>query len=89
MKKLDEKQVKRNISFTVFMILLILSFFIFNPAWTDEKDNGIQNQYCWIKGKNFHDFKDAIKKQCTNGDLLWAQSKSPFVHCFLMASLKS
>ena len=74
MKKLDEKQVKRNVSFTVFMILLILSFFIFNPAWADEKDNGIQNQYCWIKGKNFHDFKDAIKKQCETGDLLWAVS---------------
>lgn len=74
MKKLDEKQVKRNVSFTVFMILLILSFFIFNPAWGDEKDNGIQNQYCWIKGKNFHDFKDAIKKQCKSGDLLWAVS---------------
>ena len=64
MKKLDEKQVKRNVSFTVFMILLILSFFIFNPAWGDEKGDAIQNQYCWIKGKNFHDFKDAIKKQC-------------------------
>jgi hypothetical protein len=74
MKKLDEKQVKRNVSFTVFMILLILSFFIFNPAWGDEKGDAIQNQYCWIKGKNFHDFKDAIKKQCKNGDLLWAVS---------------
>ena len=66
MKKLDEKQVKRNVSFTVFMILLILSFFIFNPAWSEEKVDDIQNQYCWIKGKNFHDFKDAIKKQCVN-----------------------
>ena len=75
MKKLDEKQVKRNVSFTVFMILLILSFFIFNPAWGDEKDNGIQNQYCWIKGKNFHDFKDAISKQCKTGDLIWVVSK--------------
>ena len=36
--------------------------FIFNPAWSDEKVDDIQNQYCWIKGKNFHDFKDAIKK---------------------------
>jgi len=74
MKKLDEKQVKRNVSFTVFMILLILSFFIFNPAWGNEESSEIQNQYCWIKGKNFHDFKDAIKKQCETGDLLWAVS---------------
>ena len=75
MKKLDEKQVKRNVSFTVFMILLILSFFIFNPAWADEKVDDIQNQYCWIKGKNFHDFKDAISKQCKTGDLIWVVSK--------------
>ena len=72
MKKLTEKQVRRNTSFTVFLILLILSFFIFNPSWGQSKD--IEN-YCWISGKNFHDFKDAIKKQCRKGDLLWAVSK--------------
>ena len=72
MKKLTEKQVRRNTSFTVFLILLILSFFIFNPSWGQSKDS---ESYCWISGKNFHDFKDAIKKQCRKGDLLWAVSK--------------
>ena len=75
MKKLSDEQIKRNVSFTVFIILIVLSFFIFNPAWgTHHKEDGSQEQYCWIKGKNFHDFKDAIKKQCENGDLLWAVS---------------
>jgi len=74
MKKMSNDQIKRNISFKVFIVLLILSFFIFNPAWSNEDGNGPQNQYCWIKGKNFHDFKDAIKKQCKSGDLLWAVS---------------
>ena len=75
MKKLSDEQIKRNVSFTVFIILIVLSFFIFNPAWgTNHKEDGTQEQYCWIKGKNFHDFKDAIKKQCENGDLLWAVS---------------
>ena len=61
MKKLDENQVKRNVSFTVFLILLILSFFIFNPAWSDEKVDDIQNQYCWIKGKTFMILKMPLK----------------------------
>jgi len=75
MKKLSDEQIKRNVSFTVFIILIVLSFFIFNPAWgTNHKEDGSQEKYCWIKGKNFHDFKDAIKKQCENGDLLWAVS---------------
>ena len=75
MKKLSDEQIKRNVSFTVFIILIILSFFIFNPAWgANHKEDGSQEQYCWIKGKNFHDFKDAIRKQCENGDLLWAVS---------------
>ena len=72
MKKLDEKQIKRNLAFTVFMILFILSFFIFNPAWSKDHD---QEKYCWISGKNFHDFKDAISKQCKTGDLIWVVSK--------------
>ena len=72
MKKLDEKQIKRNLAFTVFMILFILSFFIFNPAWSEDHD---QEKYCWISGENFHDFKDAISKQCKTGDLIWVVSK--------------
>jgi len=72
MKKLNEKQIKRNLAFTVFMILFILSFFIFNPAWGKDHD---EEKYCWISGKNFHDFKDAISKQCESGDLIWAVSK--------------
>ena len=67
MKKLNEKQIKRNLAFTVFMILFILSFFIFNPAWSEDHD---QEKYCWISGENFHDFKDAIRKQCKTGDLI-------------------
>lgn len=72
MKKLNEKQMKRNLAFTVFMILFILSFFIFNPAWSEDHD---QEKYCWISGKNFHDFKDSISKQCKTGDLIWVVSK--------------
>ena len=72
MKKLNEKQIKRNLAFTVFMILFILSFFIFNPAWSEDHD---QEKYCWISGENFHDFKDAISKQCKTGDLIWVVSK--------------
>jgi len=72
MKKLNEKQIKRNLAFTVFMILFILSFFIFNPAWGKDHD---EEKYCWISGKNFHDFKDAISKQCKTGDLIWVVSK--------------
>ena len=72
MKKLNEKQIKRNLAFTVFMILFILSFFIFNPAWSEDND---QEKYCWISGENFHDFKDAISKQCKTGDLIWVVSK--------------
>ena len=72
MKKLNEKQIKRNLAFTVFMILFILSFFIFNPAWSKDHD---QEKYCWISGKNIHDFKDAINKQCKTGDLIWVISK--------------
>ena len=72
MKKLNEKQIKRNLAFTVFMILFILSFFIFNPAWGKDHD---EEKYCWISGKNFHDFKDAITKQCKTGDLIWVVSK--------------
>ena len=59
MKKLSDEQIKRNVSFTVFIILIVLSFFIFNPAWgTNHKDDGSQEQYCWISGENFHDFKE-------------------------------
>tara|TARA_B100001559_G_scaffold210566_1_gene176452 strand:+ start:2004 stop:2372 length:369 start_codon:yes stop_codon:yes gene_type:complete len=72
MKKLNEKQIKRNLAFTVFMILFILSFFIFNPAWGKDHD---EEKYCWISGKNFHDFKDAITKQCKTDDLIWVVSK--------------
>ena len=72
MKKLDQKQIKRNLAFTVFMILFILSFFIFNPAWGKDHD---EEKYCWISGKNFHDFKDAITKQCKTDDLIWVVSK--------------
>ena len=72
MKKLDQKQIKRNLAFTVFMILFILSFFIFNPAWSEDHD---QEKYCWISGENFHDFKDAISKQCKANDLIWVVSK--------------
>ena len=72
MKKLDEKQIKRNLAFTVFMILFILSFFIFNPAWGKDHD---EEKYCWISGKNFHDFKDAITKKCKTDDLIWVVSK--------------
>ena len=76
MKKLSDQQVKRNVSFMVFIILIILSFYIFNPAWGAHHIEGEQQkQYCWISGKNFHDFKEAIKKQCKSGDLLWAVSK--------------
>ena len=76
MKKLSDEQTKRNVSFTVFIILIILSFFIFNPAWgAHHNEAGQQEQYCWISGENFHDFKDAIKEQCKSGDLLWAVSK--------------
>ena len=72
MKKLNEKQIKRNLAFTVFMILFILSFFIFNPAWGKDHD---EEKYCWISGKNFHDFKDAITKQCKTDDLIWGVAK--------------
>jgi hypothetical protein len=72
MKRLSEKQIKRNTSFTIFMSLLILSFFVFNPAWAASNND---ERYCWVSGNNFHDFKDAINKQCKKGDLLWAVSK--------------
>ena len=77
MKKLNEKQIKRNLAFTVFMILFILSFFIFNPAWSEDHD---QEKYCWISGENFHDFKDAISKQCKTGDLIWVVSKGGTIY---------
>ena len=79
MKKLDEKQIKRNLAFTVFMILSILSFFIFNPAWSKDHD---QEKYCWISGKNFHDFKDAISKQCKANDLIWVVSKGGTINAW-------
>ena len=79
MKKLDEKQIKRNLAFTVFMILFILSFFIFNPAWSEDHD---QEKYCWISGENFHDFKDAISKQCKANDLIWVVSKGGTINAW-------
>ena len=79
MKKLNEKQIKRNLAFTVFMILFILSFFIFNPAWSEDHD---QEKYCWISGENFHDFKDAISKQCKANDLIWVVSKGGTINAW-------
>ena len=46
MKKLNEKQIKRNLAFTVFMILFILSFFIFNPAWSEDHDQDKYEDNC-------------------------------------------
>lgn len=82
MKKMSNDQMKRNTSFIVFIILLIVSFFIFNPAWGNTDNEKKDEKYCWVSGKNFHDLKDAIKKNCKTGDLLWVISNGESINAW-------